>query len=205
MDAQEFARRVGDHLIHVTLAENIPSIEENGLIRPVKMAAICSVPTKSLLLRTEALKLRSAGISARLNSQAWLVAGRNQASNFLDGHSLETWSAQLDDRLFFWPKQKGEAFARSLSNRGDHVALQLDSRLFYDAFSAQIDLAPINTGSAMRRAARRGDWIYVPAQASWDTFADNRIKRGLTKTRDSVTEVSLKTDIPRDILASLRL
>ena len=203
--ADLFAQKVGPRLLHFTLAANLPSIEQNGLLRPITLAQMCSVPIERLILRTDALPLRGNGVSARLNSQAWLVAGRRQADQFLDGHSLESWSRQLDERLFFWPDRKGAAFAKSLTDRGDFAMLEVDSRRFYEAFREQIYLSPINSGSAMRKPARRGDWIYVSAKARWDEFADNRIRRGLTASRDTVVEVSLKSDISPALLKDLRV
>ncbi|MEM7492793.1 MAG: hypothetical protein AAF296_05385 [Pseudomonadota bacterium] len=205
MDASLFAQKVGPTLLHFTLAENLPSIERNGLLRPITLARICDVPIEHLMLRTEALQLHSAEVSARLNSQAWLVAGRRQADHFLDGHSLEGWSRQLDERLFFWPYRKGAAFAKSLTDRGDFAMLEMDSRRFYEALRDQIDLSPINSGSAMRKPARRGNWIYVSAKADWVEFAENRIRRGLTASRDTVVEVSLKSDISPVLLKDLRI
>ncbi|MEO1642037.1 MAG: hypothetical protein AAFR74_01790 [Pseudomonadota bacterium] len=203
MDADEFARRVGDRLVHVTLAENVESIERYGLMRPRRLAKTCGVDPESILLRSDAFFLSTGDLKARLNHQRPLRAGRAQESAFLDGYTLESWAAQLDERLFFWAQRRGDAFAASLKDRGKQTVLELDSRRFFDAFVEYIDLSPINSGSAMRRASFRGDWIYVPVTAGWEAFATNRIARGLAKTRDSVVEVSLRGDIPAQTLSHL--
>jgi len=74
------------------------------------------------------------------------------------------------------------------------VAIAIDAARLYRAFSAEIDLAPINTGSALIRPAPRGDWIYVPATEA-ARFATARIERGLVKAPDRVVEVSLRGDL----------
>lgn len=205
MKAAEFARRVGDYLVHVTLAENLAGIERYGLLRPLRLAEMCGVPADKIALRDEAVALRADSFSARLNHQKPLLAGRNQVSTFLDEHTLESWAQQLDERVFFWPQRRGAAFAASLKDRGAQAVLAFDSRRFFETFSGRIDLAPINTGSAMRRASLRGDWIYVPARDGWDTFAKNRMSRGLTASRDSVVELSLRDDVLPELLTELRV
>ena len=203
MDADAFARRVGDRLVHVTLAENVASIQRHGLLRSARLAVACGADPELILLRSEAVLLSKGDLSARLNHQRPMRAGRAQDSAFLDGHTLESWAAQLDKRRFFWPDRRGQAFAASLQDRGAQAVLELDSRRFFEAFADLIDLSPINSGSAMRRASPRGDWIYVPVMAGWEAFATNRQERGLTRTRDSVVEVSLRSDISLNILSRL--
>ena len=63
---------------------------------------------------------------------------------------------------------------------------------------------PINTGDATRRPVKRGDWIYVPATAEADDFRQNRVRRGLATTPDAVQEISLRADVPPDLLADMR-
>ncbi|MEL6413808.1 MAG: hypothetical protein AAFQ15_02575 [Pseudomonadota bacterium] len=76
--------------------------------------------------------------------------------------------------------------------------LQCDAGEIFDLYATWLDLAPINTGSAMRRPAKRGDWIYVPSSASVKAFRDNRRAKQLTKGYDSVVEVSLRCDVYQD-------
>ncbi|MEM1087382.1 MAG: hypothetical protein AAGH90_06605 [Pseudomonadota bacterium] len=200
MDADAFARRVGDRLIHVTLIENLAGIKRHGLLRPTRLAQMCGVSADEIAPRNKAIVLQANGFSARLNHQKPLLAGRNQVPAFLDGHTLQSWAQQLDERVFFWPQRRGQAFAASLQDRGAQAVFELDSRRFFEAFADNVYLSPINSGSAMRRASPRGDWIYVPVLAGWEAFATNRQQRGLTRTRDSVVEVSLRSDVPAPVL-----
>jgi len=144
-----------------------------------------------------------AGLPVTLNHQKPLLAGRKRAAEFLDGHCLKSWAESLDRRLFFWPGGRGVDFSSSLTDRGTVVALECGAEALFDLYAASLDLAPINTGSAMRSASKRGDWIYVPATASINQFRDNRRKRGLVKGRDSVVEISLRSDIDPDLFDRL--
>jgi hypothetical protein len=202
MTADEFAGLVGETLTHVTLAENMPGVRALGLMRPMMLARLAKRKPGDLLLRDERLQLDLGKHTARLNSQFALRFGIASAATFLDGHTIESWSEQLDGRIYFWPQAGGEAFGES---HGEHrtSTLVLDSRRFFERLGPAIDLAPVNTGSARRKPARRGDWIYVPATRASEDFRLNRVRMGLKKTPDTVTEVSLRADIPPDILQAI--
>ncbi|MEL7041590.1 MAG: hypothetical protein AAGL90_08705 [Pseudomonadota bacterium] len=153
--------------------------------------------------RNHAACLREGAHAVMLNHQKPLLAGRRRVADFLEGHSLRSWAAQLDRRIFFWPRTHRRDFTSSLTDRGAVAVLQCDARRLFDLAADRLDLAPINTGSAMRRAAYRGDWIYVPATQSLEQFEHNRRIRGLSRGRDRVVEVSLRRDLSADEIARL--
>ena len=204
MTRDEFVRLVGGKLVHRTLEENIPGIEARGLMRPITLAALAGVDPKSLLLRDSDVVLRIGGRPAHLNHQKPLRAGHARAAEFLDGHTMESWSAQMNGRIFLWPKRKGIQFLQSLIDRGPPASLWLDAGRVFDRMAAHMDLAPINTGDATRRPVKRGDWIYVPATAEPEEFRMNRVRRGLAATPDAVQEISFRADVPPDLLADMR-
>ena len=204
MTRDEFVRLVGGKLVHRTLQENIPGIEARGLMRPLMLAALAGVDPKSLLLRERDVVLRIGHRPAHLNHQKPLRAGHARAGEFLDGHTLESWAAQMNNRIFLWPQRKGIGFLQSLIDRGPPASLWLDAGKVFDRMAQHIDLAPINTGDATRRPVKRGDWIYVPATAEAETFRLNRMRRGLTASPDSVQEISPRADAPPDVLADIR-
>lgn len=200
MTVDEFVALVGPQLVHVTADTNLPSIRERGLMRPDALAQLAGIDPRGLVLRDEAMTLSLPSGTATLNHQKPLRAGRD--ADFLDGCSLAGWSAQLDERLFFWPGFASNAFAGSVAARGATAILRLDSRASYQAFAPFIDLAPMNTGSATRRPALRGTWIYTPATQPVAAFQDARRMRGLVARRDRVVEVSVRCDIPPEFIAS---
>ena len=195
MDRKEFSNLVGGTLRHVTLRTNLPGIRQNGLLRASTLIEAATELSTPPCPRSESCTFNVAGLSVTLNHQKPLLAGRKRVADFLDGHCLKSWAESLDDRLFFWPGERGVDFSSSLRDRGTVTTLECDAEAFFDLYACSLDLAPINTGSAMRSASKRGDWIYVPATASINQFRENRRARGLVKGRDSVVEVSLRCDI----------
>lgn len=199
MTAEEFVRLVGPRLVHITPTRNLVGIEAIGLLPAAMLAERAGVHAEDIILRQDRRLLDLPSGAAQLNHQRPLRMGLNKAVEFLEGHTPESWAAQLDKRIFFWPSEKGASFAKSLSS--DAIALAIDARSFFEAFIDHIYLSPINSGNADRRPARRGDWIYVPTRNGVETFRENRRRRGLVKNRDSVAEISLTSHIP---IATLR-
>jgi hypothetical protein len=196
----EFARLVGDRIVHLGRAENGPSIRARGLWPTAALARAAGLDPGALVLRSANVEFQLDGHPVRLTHQRPLLKGRDKP--FLDGHSLESWARQLDERLFFLPGRLAEGpFAASL---GAGVTCHtLDARGFFDAFAPDIWLAPINSGNADRRPAWRGDWLYVPAQAGVAAFRANRQRRGLVAGPDPVREISIRQGIPPGLLARL--
>jgi len=203
MTEDEFVGLVGEALVHVTPASNVPSILRAGLLRPATLARLAGRDPAELSLRRNPVVLVFPGGAAVLNHQRPLRAGR--AADFLEGVSLERWALMLDERLFFWPGTASERFLGSVEAREPSRVLHLDARGMFRAFGGVLDLAPINTGSATRKPVRRGSWIYTPALGSVQAFREARRARGLVQGRDAVAEVSLRADVPPALLASLLL
>lgn len=204
MTRDEFAALVGGAVVHCTYAGNVAPIGALGLMPPVLLADLAGLDPAALVLRRRAPGMRVRGWPVRLNDQRQLLKGRNQA--FLDGHSLASWSAELDRRIFFLPgapQAETTPFFRSLGP--DARAIRLDAAAFFDAFAPDIWLSPINSGNADRRPSRRGDWLYVPVRDSVDAFRLNRVRRGLVASPDRVAEISIRQPVPPALLIRLIL
>ncbi len=201
MSPDDFVALAGAQVLHITPQQNPPGIAADGLRSAAALAKASGMAPAAITLRDTRIVLEAGAGTALLNHQRPLLMGRGQTGHFLDGHSLQSWAAQLDQRVFCWPSNKGGAFARSL----DHptLILRLDARRFFTAFHDIMDLSPINSGNATRRPARRGNWLYVPAQASVGTFRNNRRARGLVRTPDKLTEISLRGPVPATALQEL--
>ena len=195
MTRDDFIRLVGPSLFHVTLASNLSGITARGLLRPAEGARQAGFPPETVALRREPETIVAAEGPMTLNHQRPLLAGRDQAGDFLSSGTLKAWAMQLDERVFFWPRQMRKAYMDSLGDRAPLAVLELDAGGLFDIYADHLDLAPINSGAALRRPARRGPWIYVPAHATVEAFRTNRMTRGLVKSRDTVAEVSLRCDI----------
>ena len=110
----------------------------------------------------------------------------------------------MNRRIFLWPRRKGVDFLKSLFDRGTPMSLWLDAGQVFDRMADHLDLAPINTGDATRRPVKRGDWIYVPVSRAVEDFRLNRVRRGLATAPDTVQEVSIRADVPPELLAEMR-
>ncbi|MEM9968558.1 MAG: hypothetical protein AAF755_10700 [Pseudomonadota bacterium] len=199
MKRKEFVDLVGERLTHVTPARNRAGIAARGLMSAASLAQASGVAPGRIILRSDRRALSLPEGEAVLTHQRPLLQGAATAQRFLDAHTLESWAAQLDQRIFLWPKRKGRAFEKSFG-QAVHV-LSLCAGALFDACADHVFLSPINSGNATRRPARRGDWLYVPATAPVSAFKDNRRRRGLTRQRDTVAEVSLTCALPPDVLA----
>lgn len=193
MNETEFVRLCGSTLYHITPAVNVDSIRAQGLHSAAARATQSGVDPANIALRKERLNLPCGTV---LNHQKPLRLGRR--ADFLDGHTLQSWAEQLDRRLYLAPAMKSAPLANSFEL--DTHSFAIDSAALFDALAPHIHLSPINSGNAARRPARRGNWLYVPASASVDTFRNNRKRRDLVKGRDSVREVSLSCAISPDTL-----
>ena len=203
MTRDDFISLAGESLFHVTLQSNLAGIDARGLLRPAEAARQAGFSPEDVALRSDPETIVAREGPMTLNHQRPLLAGRDQARDFLSSGSLKDWAMQLDERVFFWPRQMRKAYMDSLGDRVPLAVLEIDAGGLFDIYADHLDLAPINSGAALRRPARRGPWIYVPATATVAAFRTNRMKRELVKTRDTVAEVSLRCDIPGPQLAVL--
>jgi hypothetical protein len=187
-----FLALTGPVLRHFTPRFNLPGIRRHGILRPVKLCELAEEEPSVLRLRADPVTLRIDRERARISDQRALLAAEGR--DFLDGHTLASWGAQLDRRVFLWPGNEPDGEAAGGSPPEGMVAIAVDAARLYRAFAAEIDLAPINTASALIRPALRGDWIYVPATEA-ERFPTARMARGLVKAPDRVVEVSLRGDL----------
>ncbi|MEM6372903.1 MAG: hypothetical protein AAF727_09015, partial [Pseudomonadota bacterium] len=191
-------RQVGGRLAHVTARCNVASIRATGLRSAHALAQDGGVSPADLCLR----KTRVTAGSALLNHQKPIVHGLRAARRVLDGHTPDTWAAQLDRRIFLWPRARAARFAASFRRSVDTEILWIDPVRLGAAMWDHLDLCPLNSGSFEQGASKavRGDWIYVPLSRGLDAFRDNRRLRGHATRRDSVGEVSLRAPLPASIL-----
>ncbi len=203
MTQDEFIRLVGSSLFHVTLQTNLPGIEARGLLRPAEAARQAGFAPADVALRNDPETIVAHAGPMTLNHQRPLLAGADQAADFLSSGSLRDWALQLDERIFFWPRKMRQSYMDSLGDRVPLAVLEIDAAGLFDLHSGHLDMAPINSGAALRRPAKRGPWIYVPATATVEAFRANRFKRKLVKSRDAVAEVSLRCDITGSQISKL--
>ncbi len=189
MSEEAFLALTGPVLWHLTPRFNLPGIAKHGILRAATLCALAEEEPEVLRLRADPVTLRIERERARVSHQRALLAGEGR--DFLDGHTLASWGAQLDRRVFLWP---GSELEGASGAEPGMVAIALDAARLYRAFAAEIDLAPINTASALIKPAMRGNWIYVPATEA-ARFPTARMARGAVKAPDRLVEVSLRGDL----------
>lgn len=196
-----FVKAVGGRLAHVTASANLQSIKATGLLPASHLAVAAGIPLDDITLRNQRMQVAT----ATLNHQKPILRGLNAAHRILDGHTPRSWAQQLDQRVFLWPERRGQAFAKSIERDLEITILWLDTAKLAETLRDYIDLSPINSGNFTHGGAHahRGDWLYVPLTAGLDTFRQNRRKRGLKSTADSVTEISLNCPIAPNLLRTL--
>jgi uncharacterized protein DUF7002 len=121
-----------------------------------------------------------------------------------DGLAPAAWLALLNGRVFFWPDE--QSLARLLGarlNRGrDRLVLVVDTLGLARRHRERIELSAINTGSTIRRPARRGLSTFTPLGLH-EYGAWRRLRGGLDRIRE-VTVVGGVADLA-DHLVERRL
>ena len=81
-----------------------------------------------------------------------------------DGLSPPDWFAMLNRRVFFWVNEQrlGKFLEAQRSLGLDRLVIELDTLSVATRHQEQMELCPINSGSAQRRAARRGLSTFSP-------------------------------------------
>ncbi|MEL7164414.1 MAG: hypothetical protein AAGL96_02995 [Pseudomonadota bacterium] len=195
---------LGPRLAHVTAAENVPHIRAHGLWPAAEVARRAGIDPATILLRRDRLKVGQ----ARLNHQRPFLAGINAARVRLVDHGVEAWAAQLDERVYFFPARKRDAFHGSFELATD--VLWLDTAGLLAAAFDRIDLCALNSGSfrqiptdPARTSYDRDLSIYRPLAEGISAFRSHRRDTGRKKGLDDVKEVSLRGGLDPDTLAGL--
>lgn len=74
------------------------------------------------------------------------------------------WYSLLNARVFFWLDIERLNRMRKANGRSAQVVLALDTRQLLADYAEHVELTPINTGNARRKAALRGRQTFVPYQ-----------------------------------------
>lgn len=105
-----------------------------------------------------------------------------------DGLAPADWLALLNGRVFFWPDREslGRLLGARLNRGRERSVLVLDTLGLARAHGERMELAAINTGSTIRRAARRGRSTFTPLRRH-DYEGWRRLRGG----RDRIREVTV--------------
>ena len=199
MTPDELAARI-PRLYHVTDRRSRGLIEREGLLcaRSMIERFVSDPEARDRLVserRRDFLTLHDGPEGyAALNDNAPLVFGK-LASRLDDGLSPTDWLRILNGRVFFWPEPQERFFAAGRRGGRELLLLTLSTASLARAYEGRLDLAPINTGSALREPARRGLRTFTPAsEVSWDAW--RRLRSDVKSSLDQVRELSIRGDVP---------
>ena len=112
-----------------------------------------------------------------------------------DGLTPEDWLRILNDRVFLWAEEaNGAGFLRARLRLGRATErLRFDTARLLTPVWDRAEITPINSGSAIRKPARRGLSTFAPlATLDYDAWRRSRRTKGL----DRVREVAVRGGIP---------
>ena len=169
-------------------------IRRHGLLTPVQIAERTGValPTTP---RREAIPVTLPDGTPVTITDNRPLSFRALAPVLDDGLTPAAWLAMLNDRVFFWPHRglgAGNLKARARLGYGSEWQTY-DTRALLAPVWNRAEIAPINTGSTVRAAARRGRASFAALDGlDYDAWRRARGRKGL----DAVKEVTVRGGVP---------
>lgn len=196
MTAEELAA-LHPRLFHVTRPECVPGILAHGLLSTSRLLDRFGLGGDTRAV----IEVRRRPASVRLDHPVHGVAVINDntplsekalANCLDDGLSPADWLGLLNKRVFFWAEEAEVAtLTGARLNRGRALAvLVLETLGLVRAHAARVELCPINSGSTIRKPARRGRATFTPLGAH-----DYQAWRRLRGQRDQVREVVVRDGV----------
>ncbi len=189
---------LGPKLAHVTAKSNVASIQATGLKSAADLAERAGLSNTIHLRRDR----RQIGL-ATLNHQRPLANYAETAARLLEGHTPDSWAAQLDRRVFLWTEAEAAGFARSITRDLPIATLWFDTSVLLEALAPHMDVCPLNSGSFRQGGGGkpRGDWIYVPVTSEIGAYRTNRQRHTDLKNPDTkIREVSCRVALPAQLV-----
>ncbi len=181
-------------LFHVTHPDALPSIERHGLLPTSQLLDLFGItgPARVAIERTRRparVPLRHPDIGQAVITDNRPLSRTALMSCLDDGLSPEDWLMRLNERVFFWPDERGVGeLLNARLNRGcPRLVLVLDTLGLARRYAETVELSAINTGSTIRRPARRGLMTFTPLLRH-----DYRAWQALRGGRDRIREVTVR-------------
>ncbi|WP_157793052.1 DUF7002 family protein [Bordetella genomosp. 8] len=203
MSPEELAAK-HPRLYHITYPEALTSIREHGLLSTSRLLTLFESSLERRTVMESQRRATSLIIRHPIHGEARLTDNLPLSSKALancleDGLTPADWLRLLNQRVFFWVDDKSvDVHLRASIRLGvKRVVLMLDTLSVLRACWERVELSPINTGSTLRRPARRGLSTFTPAQ--------NHSLREWQKLRgknDRIKELTIKDGV-FDIAAHL--
>jgi hypothetical protein len=187
-------------LFHITRPGAVSSIKRHGLLSTSSLLTLFAVPaTERQSIETQRRPTNIA-IAHPVYGEALITDNGPLSEAALlqcldDGLRPSDWMRRLNQRVFFWVDQRNvDVHLRASIRHGEQrVVLVFDTLSVMNAYHLQVELAAINTGSTIRRPARRGLSTFSPAPRY--TYREWQRLRG---GRDQIKELTVLDGI-RDV------
>jgi uncharacterized protein DUF7002 len=106
-----------------------------------------------------------------------------------DGLTPQDWLRMLNERVFFWVDESRVArlLGARMNRARSREVLVFDTLGLVSAHAARVEISPINSGSTLRKPARRGLATFTPVLAK--SYREWRRQRG---GNDRIVEVTVR-------------
>jgi len=206
MTPDELAARF-QRLFHVSEPGVTESIRRHGLLSSQALLDRFDIePARRHVLLSER-RTRGVPISHPVHGKAVLNDNLPLSKKALqgcldDGLTPDDWLRRLNARVFFWPTERRlqSLLAARVNRTRDREVLVFDTRRLLTPCWSSVSLSPINSGSTIRRPARRGTATFT--RAGKVTYREwQRLRGGI----DSVAEVTVDDSVPHAMQALLEI
>ncbi|MBA3637350.1 MAG: hypothetical protein H0W57_13175, partial [Rubrobacteraceae bacterium] len=193
---EELARK-HRHLYHVIDPHNWDGIQKHGLLSTSRLLSLFEYSNADRAVIERQRRPASVRLSHPVHGEAVINDNIPLIEKALtpyldDGLAAADWYAMLNRRVFFWvDKTSRDGFLRAQAYQGrDRLVLVLDTLSVAKRYGEQMELSPINSGSALRRPPRRGLSTFTPLlkhdYATW-----RRLRHRVKATPDHIVEVTV--------------
>ena len=200
MNPEELARK-HPRVYHVTDHRNWDGIEKHGLLSTSSLLSLFEVSDSDRIAIERRCRLKSVRLEHPVHGEAIITDNVPLSDEALmscvdDGLAPADWYAILNRRVFFWVNLKPlGGFLQAQAYRGrERLVLKFDTFSLAQQYGEQMELFPFNSGSALRRPARRGLSTFTPLLRH--DYATWRRLRGMAKP-DRIAEVTVVGGVDR--------
>ena len=186
------------NIYHVTEADAWPMLEKHGLLSTSVALDLFEVDEETRQKITGGCRPEPVPIEHPKHGRIVINDNKPMSEKaFLkcldDELQPNDWLAILNNRVFFWSSEDGlNRLLNARMNQGrKRLVLVIDTLKLAEAYADTIEICPINSGSIIRKPARRGLQTFTPLGAM--PYENWQKKRG---RKDNILEVTVLKSIP---------
>jgi hypothetical protein len=197
MSPEEFAKK-HPTLYHLTNPAAVDGIMKQGLLPTTALLSLYKVSKKERAAIQGKIRPASVTISHPELGSAQITDNIPMSEKALmgcldDGLTTSDWMDLLNSRVFFWPNEASALTHLAASTRrgNERSVMILDTLSLAQALHNKIEITAINSGSTIRKPARRGNSTFSPI----DQY-EYKKWQALRGGRDTVKEVTVVGGVP---------